>query len=424
MDNPIVGVVGSGIMGQGIARVCAAKGLRTVLFKLTNEQQIEEAHIKFQEGLQKEAVAPKSKLSQEAYENILRNLSWSRWTDRIHNIKDCDFLIECTAEDLDIKKAIFREMDLLVKHEATLASNTSTLSIMELAKATRRTDRVLGFHAFNPFKVMKLVELARTKSTSAKTLEAGRTLAQKLGKTPIVVDDTPGFIVNRLLTPYLLDAIRCYKNGPASMEDIDLAVKVGYEFPMGPLELGDHIGLDILLAMAESLRNSLQDERFAPPPELQSRVARGMLGKKTKSGLYDYTTARGTPVITETVSSFIANYLLTPYLLDAIRCYKNGLASMEDIDLAMELGCGLPKGPFALCDEIGLDVVWARAKHVYWGSQDEHFVPPILLNRLVEEKMCGKNSKDNLGFYDYRTEPKRPNPKVAEWIDFDRSFAF
>ena len=429
MSDPKVGVIGCGTMGQGIAGVCAAAGLETVLFKLTDEQKIDEVRTKFQVGLQKEAAAPKSKLSKEAHLNILANLAWSRWTDRVHNIKDCDALIECAPEKLDIKQRVFREMDVLAKYEAILASSTSSLSIMELARATRSTDRVMGFHPFNPFKAMKLVELARTTRTSAETLEKGRALALRLGKTPIVVGDTPGFIVNRLLIPYLLDAIRCYENGPASKEDIDSAVELGYGFPMGPLKLADLIGLDVLLAIAMSLYDSCQDKfqnkRFAPPELLKSLVARGMLGKKTKIGLYDYAAARGTPVVNDLVSSFIADHLLIPYFLDAIRCYKNGLASVEDIDLAMKLGCGLPEGPLEMSDEMGLGVVLARANHMYGDLKDECFAPPLLLQRLVQKQMLGSKGESKLGFYDYNTtESKRPNLKLPEILDFDKRFAW
>jgi 3-hydroxyacyl-CoA dehydrogenase len=424
MNDPKVAVLGCGTMGQGIARVCAANGLRTVLFKLTNEQNVDEVRTTFQDGLQKEALSPKAKLSKEEHLDILGNLSWSTWTDRVYNIKDCDVVIESTEEKLSTKQDLFKQLDFLVKPSAILASNTSTLSITELASVTKRADRVIGFHAFNPFKVMKLVEVAKTKSTSAKTVEAGRTFAQRLGKMPIVVGDTPGFIVNRLLTPYLLDAIRGYKTGPASMEDIDSAVKTDYKFPMGPIELADYIGLDILLAMAKSLHSSLHEERFTPPAELQSLVDKNMLGKKTKIGFYDYKAVKRTPALTDITTNFVADHLLTPYLLDAIRCFRNGLASIEDIDLAMELGCGLPKGPFALCDEIGLEVILAKAKHWYGLSQDERFVSPLLLNRLVDSKMFGEKSEKKIGFYDYTNGSKQTNSAITELINFDRSYAW
>ncbi len=279
-----VGVIGCGAMGLGIARVAAAAGLQTILYKTTSIGTLHEVMVNFEKGLETEV--EKKRLTKEAQAVILENLTG---TYEMDHLKDRDLLIESIVEDLSEKQKLFKQLDEVANPGTILASNTSTLSITKLASVTRRADRVLGLHFFNPVPVMKLVEIVRTPSTSADVVEAAKSFVRLLGKTPVDVGDRPGFVVNRLLTAYLLDAIRSFESGLASMEDIDQAMKLGCNHPMGPLELCDFIGLDIVCAMAANLYSKLKEERFAPPPLLRNLVALEMLGKKTKNGFYDYT---------------------------------------------------------------------------------------------------------------------------------------
>jgi 3-hydroxybutyryl-CoA dehydrogenase len=204
-------------------------------------------------------------------------------------VKDADFVIEAAFENLDLKKKIFREVDELAPPHAVIASNTSTLSITALASATKRPEKVAGMHFFNPAQVMRLVEVVRGLQTSDETVEVVKGFAQKLGKTPIIVNkDVPGFVANRIGFAAILEAIRLYEEGVASAQDIDTAMKLGYNWPMGPLELADLIGLDVLLDANESIYAETRDQKYNPPVILRQMVRAGWLGRKTKRGFYTY----------------------------------------------------------------------------------------------------------------------------------------
>ncbi len=278
-----VGVLGCGVMGLGIARAAAGARFPTTIVKVT-PGKLDEVKARFVKGL--EGDVAKERLSQDVANSIIAHLSWS---DRVDDIKDCDLVIESIVEDLAMKQRLFMQLDEAAKLDAIFASNTSTLSIMELARRTTRYKRFVGLHFFNPVSVMKLVEVVQTPHVDAGVVEEAQSFVRLLGKTPEVVLDSPGFMVNRLLTPYLLDAIRVFESGIASMESIDQSMKLGCNHPMGPLELCDYIGLDIVMAMAMNLYSKLNEERFAPPRLLFHMVAQGRLGKKTKNGFYDYT---------------------------------------------------------------------------------------------------------------------------------------
>jgi 3-hydroxybutyryl-CoA dehydrogenase len=203
--------------------------------------------------------------------------------------RDADLVVEAIFENLELKKALFKELDEKCPKHAVLASNTSTLSITALAGATKRPDRVVGMHFFNPVPVMKLVEVVRGLATSDETVQLIKDLAVKLGKTPVVVKDVPGFIANRLALPYLAEAMRAYEQGIASAQDIDTAMKLGYNMPMGPLELLDLIGLDTTLDVLESIYRETNDPKYAPPVILRQMVRAGWTGRKSGRGFYDYT---------------------------------------------------------------------------------------------------------------------------------------
>jgi 3-hydroxybutyryl-CoA dehydrogenase len=212
-----------------------------------------------------------------------------RTTTELEDLRDADIIIEAVTEDLDLKNEMFRTLDRVCPQHTIFASNTSSLTIADMAAATKRPDRVVGLHFFNPVPVMKLVEVVRTIATSDETFRHAFAFARSLGKEPISAKDTSGFVVNRLLVPYMLDAIRCLEQGLASTEDIDKGMVLGTNYPMGPFTLCDFVGIDTLLRIAEIMFDEYREARFAPPPLLRRMVAMGYYGRKTKKGFYDYT---------------------------------------------------------------------------------------------------------------------------------------
>jgi len=235
-------------------------------------------------GSLEKAVA-RGKASQEEADATLGRI---RGTLDLADFGACDLVIEAAVENMEIKKQLFAALDAVLSPHAILASNTSSLCVTEMASVTKRGDKVLGIHFFNPVPVMPLIEFVRTILTSDETMETARQFGASLGKTMVTAKDTPGFIVNRLLIPYILDAVRVYENGLASREDIDTAIKLGLNHPMGPLTLLDFVGLDTTLFIADAMYEEYKDERYAAPPLLRRMVLAGQLGRKSGKGFYDY----------------------------------------------------------------------------------------------------------------------------------------
>ncbi len=281
-DVRTVAVVGCGLMGSGIVEVCARAGARVVYLEPTEE--LVEAGRRRIEGSLGRAVE-RGKLTEDERDAVLARIAGTTDPD---DLAEADLAIEAATEDRAIKLDVFRRLDGALRPEAILASNTSSIPIVELAAATRRPDRVLGMHFFNPVPVMGLVELVRAITTSEETMAFGRAFAARLGKTSVESRDRAGFIVNALLLPYLLDAVRMLEQGFASREDIDAAIRLGLNHPMGPLELIDLIGVDTTLAIAEVLHDEFREPRYAPPPLLRRMVAAGHLGRKAGRGFYEY----------------------------------------------------------------------------------------------------------------------------------------
>jgi len=282
MEIRKVGVVGCGLMGSGIAQVAAMAGFPTAVREVSEEllkkglSSIEKSLVKFVE---------KGQLTTEQRSQTLWRL---KPTTGLDNFADCDLVIEAVSENLELKRKIFTELDGIVKPEAIFASNTSSLSITEMMTATRRAPRFLGLHFFNPVPLMKLVEVIQTVVTDPAVVKIGLDYARKVGKTPILTKDRAGFIVNRLLVPYLLDSIRALEEGVGSIEDIDNGMKLGCNHPMGPLTLNDFVGIDTTYYIAEILFNEYREKRFAPPPLMKRMVTAGMYGRKSGKGFYDY----------------------------------------------------------------------------------------------------------------------------------------
>jgi 3-hydroxybutyryl-CoA dehydrogenase len=277
-----VGVLGCGLMGSGIAHVSAAAGYKTVV------REVNDAALQAGLGRIRKFLADgvaKGKVTEDAQAKTLANLTG---TANTADLKDCDIVIEAIVENLDEKRAVYGAVEAVVGPDTILASNTSSLCITELAAATKRPDRFGGLHFFNPVPLMKLVEVIRALTTSEQTAQTLTTFARSLGKEPIAAPDRPGFIVYRLLVPYLLDAIRAYERGLGTIEDIDNGMKLGCGHPMGPFTLLDFVGLDTTYYIANIMFDEFKEERFAPPPLLKRMVVAGRLGRKTKHGFYTY----------------------------------------------------------------------------------------------------------------------------------------
>jgi 3-hydroxybutyryl-CoA dehydrogenase len=282
MEIRKVGVVGCGLMGSGIAQVAAMAGFPTVVREVS-EELLKKGVSSIQKSLAK--FVEKGQLSAEQRSQTLGCLTP---TTQLDDFADCDLVIEAVTENLELKRKTFTELDKIVKVGAIFASNTSSLSITEMMTATRRAPRFLGLHFFNPVPIMKLVEVVQTVLTDPAVVEIGLDYARKVGKTPILTKDRAGFIVNRLLVPYLLDSIRALEEGFGSIEDIDNGMKLGCNHPMGPLTLNDFVGIDTTYYIAEILFNEYRERRFAPPPLMKRMVIAGMYGRKSGKGFYDY----------------------------------------------------------------------------------------------------------------------------------------
>lgn len=283
-------MLGCGQMGSGIAQVAAVAGF-DVLARDVNADQLARGKKAIEASLGR--FVEKAKLAPESRDAALGRL---RFTTSIEDLASSDLVIEAVTEDLELKNRMWTALDLVCKPETIFASNTSSLPIISMATVTARPDRFLGLHFFNPVPMMPLVEVVRSVVTSQETIEAGTAFVRQLGKEPIAAPDSAGFIVNRLLIPYLLDAARAVERGVASIRDVDLGMTLGCGHPMGPLTLLDFVGLDTAVKVGEILYEEFREVRYAPPPLLKRMVIAGWLGKKSGRGFYDWTTTPPTPV--------------------------------------------------------------------------------------------------------------------------------
>jgi 3-hydroxybutyryl-CoA dehydrogenase len=284
MEMKVIGVLGAGSMGNGIAQLAAQAGYRVIMRDI--EDRFVQSGLNAIEKFLTKSVE-KGKMAEDQKKGVLSRI---KGTTKMEDLKDADFVIEAVFEDLELKKNVFRQLDELTRSQAILTTNTSSMSVTEIAMATKRPEKVAGMHFFNPAPLMRLVEVIRGYHTNDETVYIVMEMAKKMGKEPVEVKkDTPGFVVNRLMMPHMIEAIRMAEEGVASIEDIDKAVKLGLNYPMGPFELMDLTGIDIALHVIEYLYKELNKEnKWSAPTLLRSMIRAGKLGKKTGAGWYKY----------------------------------------------------------------------------------------------------------------------------------------
>ncbi|ADH65800.1 MULTISPECIES: 3-hydroxyacyl-CoA dehydrogenase [Nocardiopsis] len=382
-----VGVVGLGAMGAGIAEVFARAGFNVTGVEI-DQAAVDRGRAHVDRSLSK--AVDKGKLTEDERTGIDARLTFT--TSR-EDLADADFVVEAVPERMDIKKDVFADLDRICPPGTILATNTSSLSVTEIAALTGRADKVVGLHFFNPAPVMKLVEVITTVSTSAETVDVVCEVAKRIGKTPVAVGDRAGFVANALLVPYINDAIRLYERKVATREEIDASVQKAAGLPMGPLALADLVGLDICLAVMDVLWEEYRDRRYAASPLLRRMVAAGRLGRKSGQGFYAGTddapeprpTGRYAQMIQEEETLDLGEVLLAPQIDDAMRMVGDGYASARDVDTAMRFGCGYPKGPTELLEERGAEaVVTTLVAMGEYGLTDIPVPAPLLMDQLPD----------------------------------------
>jgi 3-hydroxybutyryl-CoA dehydrogenase len=286
MEIRKVGVLGCGLMGSGIAQVAATSGFDVIVLEV-EQKYLDRGFVGIEKSLAKFAERPPDKggITAQQKDQIRARL---KGTLRKQDLADCDIVIEAIIESVPEKKAMYRSLDDIVKKDAIFATNTSSISVTELLTSIQRPQRFVGLHFFNPVPLMKLVEVVRTIATAPEVYDTVYEFAKRLGKVPVRTSDKTGFIVNRLLVPYLLDAVRAYEEGVGSIEDIDNAMKLGCGYPMGPFTLLDFVGLDTTYYITQVMYDEFKERRFASPPLLKRLVMAGWYGRKTGKGFYDY----------------------------------------------------------------------------------------------------------------------------------------
>ncbi|HQQ94805.1 MAG TPA: 3-hydroxyacyl-CoA dehydrogenase NAD-binding domain-containing protein [Bacteroidia bacterium] len=377
--HSLIGVVGSGAMGSGIAQVAASAGHRVLVYD-SKPEALEKAASALQTNLSK--LQEKQKISAEKSRNILHAI---QFVPDLKQLAACDLILEAIVENLDIKQKLFRELEELVSDTAVLASNTSSLSITSIASACRKPGRVIGIHFFNPATLMQLVEVIPGIASSNEVLMLSRQLISTWGKTTVLAKDTPGFIVNRVARPYYSEALRIYEEGLADMATIDAAMKTA-GFKMGPFELMDMIGHDVNYVVTETVWKQLYfDPRFKPALSQKRLLEAGFLGRKSGKGFYDYTPGQAMPepASDPDLRQKIVNRVLAMLINEAADCLYLNIASREDLDLAMTKGVNYPKGLLKWADEWGIALVAEEIDQLFsFYHEDRYRLSPLLRNMV------------------------------------------
>lgn len=382
-----VGVVGLGTMGAGIAEVFARAGFNVVGVEI-DQDACDRGRGHVDKSLSR--AVGRGKISEEERAVIDARMTFT--TSR-EDLSDADFVVEAVPEHMNIKQDVFGDLDRICPPGTILATNTSSLSVTEIAALTGRPDKVVGLHFFNPAPVMKLAEVITTVSTSRETVELVTEVAKRIGKTPVTVGDRAGFVANALLVPYINDAIRLYERKIAGREEIDAAAQKAADLPMGPLALADMVGLDVCLAVMDVLWKEYRDARYVASPLLRRMVAAGHHGRKTGKGFYAGQDGQPEPtpdgrlaqMIREEENLDLGEMLIAPQIDDALRMIGDGYVDAKDIDTAMRFGCGYPKGPTELLEDRGPESVISTLVTMGEYSLTTIAVPaPLLMDRLPE----------------------------------------
>ncbi len=349
MEVKRIAVIGSGLMGSGIAYVSAWNGFDVTMVDV-NQQALDAG----MERLRSDVMSgiDKGKLSIPQAEALMSRLKAT--TDTVAAVKDADLVIEAIFENMEVKKKVFAQIDAAAPPHTILATNTSSLSIDELASVTNRPDKFIGMHYFSPVASMKLLEIVIGQKTSSETIDTAIKVGEQQGKIPVKAKNSPGFIVNRILMPVLREAILLYESGVATKEEIDLAMTKIAKFPAGPFALGDFVGLDIAFNAMNTLYRELGD-CFKPPETLAQLVQSGALGMKSKKGFYEYGKAAAPAPPPKGVDpQWLVDRISLPVIREAMILVDTGIANKEDIDKAMRLGANFPVGPFEMAERYGL----------------------------------------------------------------------
>ena len=387
-SNAVIGVVGAGAMGAGIAQVAAQHGHRVVLADAFPEA-LNRSRASHARAMTREV--EKGRLDRGAADAVLERIGYVTGKDAVDLVAlaACELVIEAVVERMDVKVDLFRTVESIVAPDSIIATNTSSLSIAAIAAACERAGRVIGIHFFNPAPVMPLVEIVPAITTRAITTESARALIDSWGKTTVVASDTPGFIVNRIARPFYGESLRIYEEGMADIATIDWAMRELGGFKMGPFELMDFIGNDVNFAVTSSVFEAMfYDPRYRPALTQRRMVEAGLLGRKTKRGYYDYRDGATAPepVQDTALGQKIVDRVRAMLINEAIDAVYLRVASPADIDLAMTKGVNYPKGLLALGDEIGPSVVldWIVALQAEYG--EDRYRPSVLLRRAAKEK--------------------------------------
>lgn len=377
-----IGIIGSGTMGSGIAQVAATHGWDVKLFD-TRQEALDTSKSKLEKVLLR--LIEKGRMDEAKKSGIQSNIDY---VSNMQEFKSCDLVIEAIIEDLGIKKKVFQEVESIVSEDCIIASNTSSLSIASLASSCNKAERFIGIHFFNPVPLMKLVEITPAVQTSQKTTAEAKSIIESWGKLTVIAKDTPGFIVNKVARPFYSEALRIAEEGIADFATIDWAMKEIGGFRMGPFELMDFIGNDVNYAVTESVFTAFYYDPRYKPAFTQKRLSEaGWLGRKTGRGYYEYSegATKSEPIQDQILGRLIVDRIVALLIDEAADAVMYGIASVEDVEIAMSKGVNYPKGLLAWADEIGIEEVVKRLDDLYAHYHDPRYRCSGLLRSMAKE---------------------------------------